>query len=219
VDVVQGFSKDGAVGNSARFTFKGSATLTDDSWSELRFKLGTPNLTELWITYWIYYPNGQESPYRGPRFVHRGSSSGATNNKFFRLFNTYSSGYLELGLDTWADGGGDGSLVGEAKTTSIPSGQILWDTRVAAETDPNRGRWIKMEIHAKAASAPGASDGILEAYRDGTKIVSQQNLSVYPTMGDNFFREGYLLGWANSGFDVTTYAYISDVTFSAVRLP
>jgi hypothetical protein len=219
VDVVNGFSKDGNMGHSARFTFKGSADTSADAWSELRFKVGTGDLKEVWVTYWVYYPNGQEAVYRGPRFLHRGGTLGPTNNKFFRLFHTYAAGYLETGLDTWADGGGDGSMVGEAKTATIRSGEILRDTRIPAEIDAYRGRWLKIEIHTRAASAPGVADGLLEAYRDGERIISRPTLDIYPSLGDNYFREGYLFGWANSGFDSTTYAYISNVIFSRERLP
>jgi hypothetical protein len=103
VDVVHGFSKDGDVGNAARFTFNGKTGTaeTDDAWSELRFKIGTANLKDLWVTFWLYYPSGRETVYRGPKFVHR-TPSGSTNNKFFALFENYDVDYLLYGALTWA---------------------------------------------------------------------------------------------------------------------
>jgi hypothetical protein len=164
VDVVDGFSKDGNVGHSARFTFKGTpgTVETDDAWSELRFKIGTPNLRDLWVTYWIYYPSGLESVQRGPRFVHR-TSPGSNNNKFFVLFENYSTGYLSYGSQTWADGTtGDGYLTPMARQDSTGIVKHFWEVKVPWETDAYRGRWVKVEIHSKAASGPGMADGVLQ---------------------------------------------------------
>jgi hypothetical protein len=221
VDVVHGFSKDGDVGYSARFKFNGNPDLTADAWSELRFKVGTPNLSDLWITFWLYYPSGTEAISRGPRFVHRrGVNDAATNNKFFRLFHTYQAGYLEVGAETWSQSTpGDGDVQTFARTSSVPAGQQFWTTHTPEEVDSLRGRWLKFELHSKAASAAGVRDGVLQIYRNGYPIIDQRDLDIYPSLGENVFREGYLLGWANSGFDSTTYAYMSDVTFSTQRLP
>ncbi len=43
---------------------------------------------------------------------------------------------------------------------------------------------------------------------------------MYPAQGDgNFFRNGYLMGWANTGFDATTFVYIDDFTISTGGFP
>ena len=221
VDVVSGFSKDGNVGHAARFTFKATpGTLdTDDAWAELRFKIGTPDLRDLWVTYWLYYPNGLESTSRGPRFVHR-VSPGSNNNKFFMLFENYSTGYLSYGAHTWPDGtAGDGYLTPNARIDTTGVVKHLWQYKVPWEADAYRGRWLKIEIHGKAASGPGMADGVLQYYRDGVAVIDAQNLTSWQNLGQNVWKEGYLLGWANSGFSELTYAYISNVTFSTSRLP
>ena len=60
--------------------------------------------------------------------------------------------------------------------------------------------------------------GEIQYFRDGVMVVDLQNLTTWQNLGDNTFKEGYLLGWANSGFTETTFAYISNVTFSTARL-
>ena len=100
----------------------------------------------------------------------------------------------------------------------MQDGQHFWDIIPNEETDGTRGRWQKVELHCKVASAPGSADGILQVYRDGNKIIDLSQLDSYPTLGENYFREGYLLGWSASGFESTTYEYISNVTFSTQRL-
>jgi hypothetical protein len=220
VDVVSGFSKDGNVGHAARFTFKGTpGTLdTDDAWAELRFKIGTAHLKDLWVTYWIYYPSGQESVDRGPRFVHR-ASPGSNNNKFFMLFDQYTTGYLSYGAHTWNDGTtGNGYLMPNARIDSSGVVKHFSAVKIPWEIDADRGRWVKVEIHSLAASGPGAADGVIQYFRDGVMVVDLQNLTTWQNLGDNTFKEGYLLGWANSGFTETTFAYISNVTFSTARL-
>lgn len=220
VDVVRGFSRDGASGNSARFVFDPAKLNDGNAWSELRFQIGSP-AAELWTTFWIYYPSGQESTYRGPRFMHRGQSTGATNNKFFMIFDQYDGYYAQEGLSTWADGNGDGSLIPGARVIGIDApmtGKNFWDTRSSLEIDAARGRWVKMEIFATTATSAAARDGILEVYQDGAQVISMRNLNTYATSGINLWREGYLLGWANSGFDTTTYVYVSNVSFSTGRI-
>jgi hypothetical protein len=63
------------------------------------------------------------------------------------------------------------------------------------------------------------ADGVMQYYRDGIAVVDAQNLTSWQNLGQNVWKEGYLLGWANSGFSELTYAYISNVTFSTTRLP
>ena len=217
VDVVNGFSKDGNVGHSARFTFAGSPDLSQDAWSELRFKIGTPDLREVWATFWVYYPNGTESPFRGPKFVHRNATP--TNNKFFKLFESYDPGYAMSSTSTWTEtSNGDGVLVPNWRDASGTT-QHHWEVKVPWEGDSYRGRWIKLEIYTRQASARGVADGAMRYYRNGQLLFDINNIDSYQSSGSNVWKAGYLFGWANSGFTDTTYVYISDVTFSRSRLP
>lgn len=216
VDVVPGFAKFS--GNAARFTFKGNPSTADtaDAWAELRFKVGNANLKELWVTYYLYYPSGIEANPRGPKFLHR-TVSGSTNNKFFRLYENYDVGYLMYGAHTWADGAtGNGYLTPDRRDATGYT-QHYWDQHIPWETDQDRGKWLKIEVHCKAASGPGKADGVLEYFKDDLPVFSRSDLDSYQSLGQNVWKEGYLLGWANSGFSQTTYAYISNVVFSTTR--
>jgi hypothetical protein len=123
------------------------------------------------------------------------------------------------GSHTWADGTtGDGYLTPDRRDQSGLT-QHYWDIKIPWETDAYRGRWVKIEVHSKAASGPGIADGVLQYYRDDTAVVDIRNVDSYQPLGQNVWKEGYLLGWANSGFSQTTYAFISNVTFSTARLP
>lgn len=218
VDVVRGFSRRGTVGNSARFTYHGAASADEDAWSELRFTVGTQRLSNVWVTFWLYYPSGAEVVFRGPKFVHRNVAP--SNNKFFRIFDRYDVNYLMYGAHTWTDSGtraGDGFLTPDRRDQSGLT-QHYWDVKVPWEADPYRGRWIKVEVHAAAPSKPGAADGVLQFFRDGVIVFGRQDIDGWQRLGDNVWKEGYILGWANSGFRVTTYAYISDISFSRARL-
>jgi hypothetical protein len=126
---------------------------------------------------------------------------------------------LSYGAQTWPDGTtGDGYLTPMARVDSTGVVKHFWEVKVPWETDADRGRWVRVEIHSLASSGPGMADGAIEYYRDGLKVVDLHNITSWQTLGDNVWKAGYLLGWANSGFTETTFAYVSDVTFSTARL-
>jgi hypothetical protein len=54
---------------------------------------------------------------------------------------------------------------------------------------------------------------------DGAAVVDMRNVDGFQALGENIWKQGYLLGWADSGFSTTSYAYISNVTFSTGRMP
>jgi hypothetical protein len=51
---------------------------------------------------------------------------------------------------------------------------------------------------------------------DGQKVAGKNNINFRNDSDNNpgYFDTGYLLGWANSGFDENTVIYIDDVVFS-----
>jgi hypothetical protein len=56
---------------------------------------------------------------------------------------------------------------------------------------------------------------VIEMWADGAKVITNLNLPLYPTGGiGNYLKNGYLMGWSNSGFTQTTYTYIDDFTVS-----
>ena len=195
---------------SLKFTF-GGGPLTDAAWCEQRLKL--PNLAEFWMQFYRYYPNGIESPSLGPKWVHRKGIIGE-NNKFVVFWSGPYQGYgTTIGISTWANSGRDvfyptiGSNQGlEAGQHGLPS--------VAPQDDSTLGRWVKINIHCKTATAMN-NDGILQMWEDDVIKMDNKALPIYPKDGLlNAFTEGYLMGYANSGFDQTTYCYWADVKIS-----
>lgn len=53
---------------------------------------------------------------------------------------------------------------------------------------------------------------MIQLWRDGVPVFSVATLPTYPSNGQASVNFGYLLGDANSGFDVTTSVYVDDVT-------
>ena len=85
--------------------------------------------------------------------------------------------------------------------------------------DRTRGRWMHFQFHARLGTGPEALDGLMEIWVDGVKTTAvdrktgQPGLDLFNSKGMNYFNQGYLLGWANSGFDEDTYIFIDDVRF------
>ncbi len=213
-------------GYSMKFTYAGNTNLCADGSAEQRFTLGE-NLPEVWMEYYVYLPSGTDG--KGAKFVHRRPVCAAesdpngtvSNNKFFALWGTSydvraGSGGVKVAAEyrrTSKAGEGDSYLYGTWCTDTLlcsdwghPGG--LWDP---AFTDALRGRWVQVRIHAKVADSKAAANGMLQMWFDGALRVNMQGLDLAPNAGgDRWFRNGYLMGWANSGFDQTTALYVDD---------
>jgi hypothetical protein len=215
VDVSTSIAHSGS--HAARFR-QGEST----NWGELRFD-GLPNLSEAYIQFWIYFPSGTESPSVGSKV----QVLGGKNDKFFRLWGNKDADYGALpgdkvGASTWGDGSGQDGKLGVEYQYTPPTG-AQWGMgegdvpqgRVSFINDANRGRWVRIRIHAKVASAAN-NDGVVQIWTDDKLILSRTTLHSYPGAGaPNTFTTGYLLGAANNGFVPGQYTYIDDVVFSS----
>lgn len=72
------------------------------------------------------------------------------------------------------------------------------------DTDRDRGRWMEIILHVKAASARGANDGVVELWRrwddesERTKMFEQFDADIAPPQGGpNGWARGYIMGAAN----------------------
>jgi len=232
VSVVSGF---GHTGNYClKFSFAGGAS-GSDAWAEQRFSLGKP-YNEVVVEWYAYYPSGTDG--RGVKFVHRAESPG--NNKFIRLWrgdksdqnDGYSSFTLKSGASTDSYGSaGDEVIFGEYGTTPGATNQTGVgpngsDGNGASAgsfngflTDAQRGRWVKIKVRVKAASARTAADGIIELWRDDVMLSRASVLKMFPGDGAGGYDFGYIMGWANSGFAQATDMYIDDVRISTSDTP
>ncbi len=59
-----------------------------------------------------------------------------------------------------------------------------------------RGRWMQFRYHVKRATGSNALDGVIEMWVDGVLVAGASNLDLYDS-SQNYFNQGYLLGWAN----------------------
>ena len=201
---------------SLKFTF-GAGPAGDDAWSEQRFGLGK-KLSEVYLQWYQYFPSGHEEPWVGPRYAHR-NDKGPDNNKFLRLWDEdYGQYRLKLGFSTMPTRNGDSQIITEYGTNRKGVGPFGSKGDSRGITDERRGRWLKIQVRVRLASLYN-NDGVIEMWVDGVKTISNRNLPLYPQGGaGNYLRNGYLMGWANSGFDESSVTFIDDFTISAVPI-
>lgn len=198
--------------------------LTDDhsgdAWSEQRMNF-QQNLTEWYMRYYIYLLDGTEG--LGPKFVHR-DAAGADNNKLLRAWDiNYNDYNIKIGASTQlvaatpedpkviCEMASKGSLTNPTMDP-FPGSPNQW----SKITDTHRGRWIEVKFHVKCATAAN-NDGEFDFWFDGVQRVARTDLAMYPTDGvNNFYRNAYLMGWGNSGYNPTAFVYIDDFTLSLV---
>ena len=186
--------------HSARFQFNGNTDTTADSWAELRARLIQTN--EFWGRMYVYVPSN---------YYHRNVSP--NNNKFWAIYaNPYTTPGFQMNLSLSAGSGGNSNLqIHRYNNGSEKPAMTVYNNFIAA-TD--RGQWMEVMTRVKVPTSSTANDGIVQVWKNGTKIVDYTNLDMYGGTGKNYINEMYLLGWSNSGFDVTTVLFIDDVVIS-----
>jgi len=183
---------------AAQFLFKGGAS-GEDAMSELRFDLGQiyPELT---ISFDLYIPDN---------YVHRDDVS-TDNNKFFRLWPNEYNDKEKVGA----------SLMYEPTGSKMAIDLVLredWGLSLAGGgtagrfiTNSDLGKWMHVDL--SVYSGDGDDYAYLSIYKNGDKFIEySQALDYDPTVRG--YRYGYLLGWANSGFEEDTRLMIDNVVF------
>jgi hypothetical protein len=178
-----------------------------DPWAEQRFNMGGV-LNEVWIEYVIRFPSD---------YTHAGGEWG-NNNKFFVLWDpgNYpggSEGQISYFLETRANGSGGSHLLfcHQDQDYRGGCGGALARNTAAQNflTGGDLGTWITLRMHAKVASAEGVNDGLFEMWKNGVKIFDFSGLEWFdPDI--NGFQKGYIMGWANSGFPVSTHIMLDE---------
>jgi hypothetical protein len=207
---------------SMKFTYGANSNLCDDAFAEQRFTLGE-NLPEVWFEYYVFIPAGGTAA--GAKFHHRSPLCAAqndpngvdSNNKFFVLWDVdYVNKHVRAMFEyrrsrTGADG--DSNLYGMWGTDTRASGDYGWPGHMwdPAFTDAMKGRWVQIRIHTKVADSKAAANGMVQLWADGVLRVNMQNLDLAASAGgNNYFKNGYLMGWSNSGFNQTSAVYVDD---------
>ncbi len=191
-----------------------------DGWSEQRFDMGQ-YLSDVTMEYMLFIP---------ANFRHR-LDDGATNNKFLMLWrDNYGSlkGTWQIGWEFWR--GGD-DLTSTARFMSSrwdcdyvtdgcdwpnPAPVQWWKLINGAAGPLTPGSWNKIKFRAKAASNRSASDGVATLWINDAVVFNYSSGRFHnfnPAVTDAVLRNGYLMGWANSGFAEKTVFYLDDVKF------
>jgi hypothetical protein len=209
---------------SLQFHFKGGAP-GKDSWAEQRFSLGG-FYPEVWAKYDLYIPanyyHRKDSPsnnkaftwlWAGPYVGHEGPKLGGQFNP--GSFDDGGSNFIAFAEAAWQNGG---PVRKEWNCSTCAAGKSNY-----AITPNDRGHWMTIVTHMKYASKSN-NDGVMEIWKtdwqgNTIQLVDIQDGAWYSTIKNSTepargFDNGYLLGWANSGFDSDTYMYIDNITFS-----
>lgn len=192
--------------NCLRFRFPADSEGTTPI-AEQRFNMGR-EVSEIWIEFYIHLPSN---------YIHRlGSPS---NNKFLRLWGNSYNSRSKVGASTIVNGGGATSNYGH-EWTRVGSSGMGFNGSSQPKVDYGDAAamintWTRVRMHFRHESAPSANDALFETKFGNNAALSQSggqdNATVYgPTP---FWNQGYLLGWANSGYVEETIIHIRDIAF------
>ncbi len=186
--------------HAMRFTYK-ATPVGKDATSEQRFDLGR-NVHELWLEYYLFVPTNF--------FVRKDLPA---NNKFIMLFAESNVG-ANLLVGTEFERINDTANLARvlAKIDGNSAGGIRKDAFMSREflTPSMRGTWQRVRIHFRRSSGPTSLDGVYEAWFGNTLKWRTQKWAMWTSDGNNYLRNGYLMGWANSGYSEETVFYIDD---------
>lgn len=181
---------------SLRFRYPGS-DLGADAMAEQRFELeGEPR--ELWVEWWVYLP---------PNWTLR-DDSGPSNNKLFAVWNEVYSGDNVMVVAEYHRA--DEST---AYTAVVSRNHMRSPSLVAAPvfTAAQRGQWTRLRMHLRSATSETSLDGLFETLRDST--LTTRYLGELWSPNGKTWKQGYFLGWANTGFTEETHIFVDDVKF------
>lgn len=204
-DLVQ-VNTDQAKTGSYALMFRNGGTAGGDSWAEQRFELGA-DYTEIYFKYDLYYPSNYE---------HRSG-----NNKFFELWSgSRDTNGIWVTFNVWDDPSRSNAVDGILSTTmegnTSPvntSAHHRYDTDLEPQITPSLlGQWNRFVIRMKVGTTAG-NDGIFQCWINGSLAYDRQDLPMYSSVS-NDFSAGYIWGWANSGYAVTTDVFVDDVVVS-----
>ncbi|WP_010465229.1 fibronectin type III domain-containing protein [Acidovorax radicis] len=164
---------------------------------------------------------------RNSALTSTGRSQWAANNKLLAI---WTDGYSSTGLGStivwqtdsdWYFSGGTHSIVtvgytrgGNTVTGSVANGGALI-------TPADYGKYMDIIFHGKFSTTPGAKNGVIRTFarKQGEAAytmrhnITNADMDKRSDVAANLrqWRAGYLMGWANSGFDAATTFHISKI--------
>lgn len=197
-------SVTGRAGNAMQFTYSGNADDTKDAFAEARFDLKN-EYKSLMIKFDLYIPKN---------YAHQKPSDNIDNNKFFRLWRVQYTVGDHIGASMLSEPNGNSILGVDYKldpTWGITTGISPKNDFIDAE---DRGNWLQIRIEVEAPK-DAAQLGAIRIFKNG-KLFVETNKVTDVEPGEQGWRYGYLLGWANSGFKETTIFYMDNVEMQNV---
>lgn len=204
-----------------------SARFDVDSDAQLDF--GGLNLTEVYIQWKVWYPDGKD-PRLGPKF----QPTGTRNDKLIRLWGTSAADYEvsgvgnsnKVGASTWGTSVGIEYRWGDGRSEQWDIGRCGGGNVGCLDsfpliTDAIRGRWVKIGFHAKMASSAN-NDGVAEIYVDGKLLTTgSRALSNFPfgPRARRVFTNGYLYGALGNAPQPGARLYVGEFTVSTGGFP
>lgn len=188
---------------SLRMRLQGGAD-GQDSWAEQRIHLNG-QYTSVWIKYDIFLPSN---------YTHR-SQSGGVNNKFIGIYRApYAPETFHNNFSLSPNGSGGSNL--QIHRFRNGAEQPILRPSLGRDfiTATDLGKWSQILIHVQVPSNSGASDGVMQMWKNGVLVADYKNLDNYGGNGVNFIDEIYLVGWANSGFAQDTDYYFDNLVIS-----
>lgn len=188
-----------------------------ESWIEQHFRLTEPQ-PELWMSFWLRVPTN----YAHPRV------DGASDNQ--KLFRLWMDGYGKkgegstVGMSFRGNGNGGSNFFakinsGDYSTSSPDKGSVPF---ISVPRD--QGKWMHLVVHVKSESVDDANDGLMQVWRrwegdsDYTKTHEFYGQPIKIASTKPGFAAGYLMGWANAPYPVTTEFLIDDFALATSPL-
>lgn len=211
VTIISGFSAAGSSGNCARF-FWGDGISPGSA--ELRFDLGD-DYPEVEISWDQYFPDGTETPTRGPR-VERTVNG---NNKLVRVFGGENFAELapRFGSETFAPSGDGDELCNLEADQGSGIGGIEGSDFLDFLGDARRGVWFNVRFRFKAETGAGAADGEAHLYINDVEVSSATGLTTFNGLGSSgaLMGAGYIWGSQNGQYvNANTFTYIDNVVIA-----
>lgn len=183
---------------SLMFIFPAVPDGTDD-WTQEGFYLSQNDTSApkaVWIDYYLRIPNNFELRNDSPN-----------NNKLLLIWaDKYSSDNNTL-LDIEYEGN-NSDIISHINEYPHNTGDHNIFRAPYLFDQSYLGKWVHVQVYARVGNA--SVNGTWEGWINGNLKWRMTNHSLYAPGGNNYWRQGYLMGWANSGFTNTTEFYIDD---------
>ncbi len=194
-------AKTGRSGYAMEFHFIGNVDDKKDATSEARFDLQA-EYKDITMQFDLYIPSN---------YYHAKPSDNADNNKFFRLWRVKYSEGEQVGASTVSRLNGASAIGADYKQQAdwgVSTAMWAYESFI---TPADLGKWMTIKINA-VAPINDINRGIIEIWKNNALILRAREVA-NSEPGEQGWRYGYLMGWANSGYREDTTFYIDNVKF------